>query len=98
MKFILNFTKSAEEQLKNLKRDKGLKERKKAVDKALKFLQTNPRHPGLRTHKYETLKGPGDEPVFESYAGQNTPAAYRIFFYYGYSKGEITIIAITPHP
>ncbi|MFH1352841.1 MAG: hypothetical protein ABIH68_04610 [bacterium] len=98
MKFILNFTESAEEQLKNLKRDKGLQERKKAVDKALRFLQTNPRHPSLQTHKYETLKGPGDEPVFEAYAEQNTPAAYRIFFYYGSIKGEITIIAITPHP
>ena len=31
-------------------------------------------------------------------AENNTPAAYRIFWFYGPGKKEITIIAITPHP
>ncbi len=26
------------------------------------------------------------------------PAAYRVFFYYGPKRGEITVFAITPHP
>ncbi|MGM0442239.1 MAG: hypothetical protein ACQEQC_07455 [Elusimicrobiota bacterium] len=98
MNFVLKITPSAKEQLKELKNDKGLKKRKKAVDKALKFLKNNPGHPSLQTHKYETLEGPKGEPVFEAYAEQNTPAAYHIFFYYGSNKNEITIIAITPHP
>ena len=44
------------------------------------------------------LEGPNGEKVFEAYAGQDTPAAYRIFFFYGHHKGEIVIVAVTPHP
>jgi len=36
--------------------------------------------------------------AFESYAEQNTPAAYRVFWHYGPEKGQVTIIAITSHP
>ncbi len=38
------------------------------------------------------------EDVFEAYAEQDTPAAYRIFFYYSKIRGQIIIITITPHP
>lgn len=38
------------------------------------------------------------EDVFESYAQNNTPGAYRIFWHYGPKKKMITILAITPHP
>jgi len=44
------------------------------------------------------LKGPNGEKVFEAYAEQKTPAAYRVFWFYGPSRGKITIFAITPHP
>jgi hypothetical protein len=44
------------------------------------------------------MTGPRGEEVFESYAEQATPAAYRIFWCYGPKKGQITIIAITRHP
>lgn len=36
--------------------------------------------------------------IYEAYAENNTPAAYRIFWHYGPDKKKITIIAITPHP
>ncbi len=98
MRFDLNFTDEAKAQLKFLKEDKGLQKRYKAVTKALKYLKENPRHPGLQTHKYKTLEGPKGEQVFEAYAEQSTPAAYRIFFYYGPGKEVITIFAITAHP
>ena len=65
---------------------------------ALTYLGSNPRHPSLQTHKYTSFTGPNGEEVFEAYAEQKTPAAYRIFFYYGPNKSEITIFAITPHP
>ena len=91
-------TDEAREQIKGLKIDKGLSKRYKAVKKALQFLSQNPRHPELRTHEFTTLKGPKGEKVFEAYAEQNTPAAYRVFWYYGPSKGIITVFAITPHP
>ena len=38
------------------------------------------------------------EKVFEAYAQQRTPGAYRVFWYYGPERGMITIVAITPHP
>lgn len=98
MKFFLSFTPSAKAALAELKSSPHLEKRFKAVSKALKFLQENPRHPGLQTHEFSSFKGPGGEKVFEAYAEQDTPAAYRIFFFYGKARGEIVIVAITPHP
>lgn len=98
MKFILYFTPMAKKTLKELKEDTGQKKRYKAVTKALKLLTENPKHPGLQTHQYYSLQGPRGEKIFEAYAEQKTPAAYRIFFFYGLCKDGITIFAITPHP
>jgi hypothetical protein len=74
-----------------------LTKRYKAVVKTIRFLSENPRHPGLSTHEFTTLKGPRDEKVFEAYAEQKTPAAYRVFWYCGPGDSQITIIAVTPH-
>ena len=98
MSFYFSFTPTAKANLKELKATANLKKRFKAVSKALKFLQENPKHPSLQTHEYISLRGPMGEKVFEAYAEQNTPAAYRIFFFYGKKKGEIVIVAITSHP
>ena len=95
--FDILLTDEAREQLVRLKSDKGLSKRYKAVKKAIQFLSGNPRHPGLSTHEFTTLKGPGGEKVFEAYAEQATPAAYRIFWFYGPKENQITIVAITPH-
>jgi hypothetical protein len=64
------------------------------------MLLDNPRHPGLRTHKFDSIKNPHDEnqPVFEAYAQNQTPGAYRVFWCYGPRQRDITIIAITPYP
>jgi len=96
--FKILLTPEAERNLNYLKANKSLKKRYKAAVKALKFLANNPRYPGLQTHPFESLSGPNGEKVFEAYAEQNTPAAYRIFWFYGPSKGMITVFAITPHP
>lgn len=98
MPFRLKFTREADENLRALEVDKGRAKRLKAVRKALGFLEVNPRHKGLNTHKYSSLEGPRGEEVFEAYAENDTPAAYRIFWHYGPGKNEIIIIAITPHP
>ncbi len=98
MKFFLSFTPTAKEALKELKESPDLEKRYKAVSKALKYLQENPHYPSLQTHEYYSISGPHGEKVFEAYAEQNTPAAYRIFFYYGSTRGEIIVFAITPHP
>jgi hypothetical protein len=72
----------------------------KQVAKAVQLLLTDPRHPSLQTHEYTSLDHPYDPngKVFEAYAQNRTPGAYRVFWCYGPEKGEITIIAITPHP
>ncbi|ADO68930.1 conserved uncharacterized protein [Stigmatella aurantiaca DW4/3-1] len=66
--------------------------------KTLGLMETNLRHPGLKTHKYDSLEGANGEEIFEAYAQNNTPGAYRVFWHDGPGKGEVTIIAITPHP
>ncbi len=81
-----------------LEADAGLAKRLKALRKALGLLESNPRHPGLNTHKFSSIKGPGDEEVFEAYDENKTPAGWRIFWHYGPDKRQITILAITPHP
>jgi hypothetical protein len=96
--FALFFTEQAHQDLNALEQDNALQKRCKAVKKALHFLKENPRHPGLNTHKYTSLEGAKGEDVFEAYAENNTPAAYRIFWHYGTGKNTITIIAITAHP
>lgn len=96
MSFSLLFTEQAASDLHSLEQDTSLHKRLKAVRKALGYLETNPRHPGLNTHKFSSLTGPNGEEIFEAYAENNTPAAYCIF--YGPEKKEITVIAITQHP
>ncbi|MCK4245013.1 MAG: hypothetical protein KAX20_05255 [Candidatus Omnitrophica bacterium] len=91
-------TNLVKEQLEVLKRNKGLEKRYKAVVKSIKLLARNPRHPGLHTHEYSSLQGPNGEKVFEVYAESLTSAAYRIFWYYGPERKQITIISIIPHP
>lgn len=98
MTFELLFTDQADADLESLEANASLAKRLKAVRKALALLETNPRHPGLNTHKFSSLKGPGGEEVFEAYAENRTPAAYRVFWYHGPNKKQITILAITPHP
>lgn len=70
------------------------------VHKTITLLANNPRHPGLRTHEYTSIEHPYDskKKVFEAYAQNNTPSAYRVFWCYGPGAKELTIIAITPHP
>ena len=72
----------------------------KQVQKCIELLSENPRHPGLHTHEFHALPHPYDtkQKVFEAYAQNRTPGAYRVFWCYGPGKNQITIIAITPHP
>ena len=96
--FELQWTDEAKATYKLLKDNPSEKARYRAVKKTLKLLAGNPRHPSLQTHPFLSLNGPNGEKVFEAYAQQKTSAAYRVFWYYGPSKGEMTIFAITPHP
>jgi len=99
------FTPTADGQLTALGKRPGAQAACKAVKKALGYLETNPKHPSLRTHEYSSLAGINGEKVFEGYAQNSTPGAYRVFWHYGPDeivKGKrsavITIVAIVAHP
>jgi hypothetical protein len=96
--FELQWTDEARETYQRLKGDASQDKRYKAVKKTIQFLARDPRHNSLQTHEFLSLRGPNGEKVFEAYAQQKTPAAYRVFWYYGPVKGTITIFAITSHP
>ncbi len=98
MNFALLFTPQARSDLQKLEQNPSLLKQLKAVRKALSYLQSNPRHPSLNTHKYSSITGQKGEEVFEAYAQNHTPKAYRIFWHYGPGKSDITIVAITSHP
>jgi hypothetical protein len=101
----IKFTPTADgqySQLENAASKAGIFEQ---VRKALGYLEINPHHPSLNTHEFTSLTGANGEKVFEAYAQNNAPGAYRIFWHYGpdETKGKkripvITIVAITPHP
>lgn len=98
MNFSLRFTDEAKNSLEELKKNPGKEKILKAVLKTLGLMETNLRHPDLRTHKFQSVSGPNGEEVFEAYVQNQTPGAYRIFWYYGPEKNQISIVAITPHP
>ena len=105
MKRKLLFTHEAAGQLDALKNNPHEVGLYKQVCKTLGFLELNPRHPSLNTHEYFSLAGQNGEKVWEAYAQNKTPGAYRVFFHYGPDEVErnrrvaiITIVAITSHP
>ena len=97
MPYKIFLTTEAKEEYESLKThsQKGLFTQ---IKKAIKLLGQNPRHPSLQTHPYQSISGPNNEKIFEAYAQNKTPSAYRLFWHYGPEKDQITIIAITPHP
>ena len=93
----LRFTREAVRVLDDLKHPNYVTKLKK-VRKTLALLEHNPRHPGLNSHKYQSIKGQDGSDVWESYVGYRTPGAWRIFWQYGPDHNQITIITIGPHP
>jgi hypothetical protein len=66
--------------------------------KALSLLSSNPFYPSLQSHEISSLTEKYDRKVFESYLENQTPGAARMFWAYGPGRGEITILALEPHP
>jgi len=96
MQFRLQFTSTARENLVELEQCDPKKYKK--VLKTLGLMETDLRHPGLKTHKYESLSGPYGQEIFEAYVENKTPGAFRVFWCYGPGQGVLTVLAITPHP
>jgi hypothetical protein len=66
--------------------------------KALGYLSQNPRHNSLASHEIDDLTRKYGFKIFQSYLENNTPAAGRLFWAYGPDQGDITVLAIEPHP
>ena len=98
MPFNIILTETAMKQREELRSNPALEKRYKAVKKSVQLLANNPRHPSLNTHEYTSLSKELGKKVFEAYAENRTPGAYRIFWHYGDEKGTIVIISIIPHP
>ena len=100
MPFKITLTETADAQMQALEFGEDKKDlvKLKKVRKCLGYLQTNARHPSLETHEFSSMVGANGEKVWEAYAENRTPAAWRVFWHYGPGKNEITVLAITPHP
>jgi len=98
MPFRLLFSDEARGVLGQLTQDASQTRKLKKIQKTLGLLETDPRHPGLRVHPFRSLAGPSGTQLWEAYVENRTPGAWRIWFAYGPERGEITILAIGPHP
>ncbi len=105
MRRKIKFTPTADAQYSDLENTPSKAGTFEQVRKAIGYLEIDPHHPGLNTHEFTSLAGANGEKIFEAYAQNKTPGAYRIFWHYGpdETKGKkripvITIVAITPHP
>ena len=98
--FTLLYTREVEKVLGDL-RDGGAKYavKLKKVRKALRLLeQLGPRRPGLQSHAYHSVPGPGGATLWESYVENKTPSAWRIWWIYGPVADQIIIVTVGPHP
>lgn len=107
MNYQLDRTLEADKTLQELEADKGKKVQLKAVKKALGLLQIDPKYPSLQSSPIKGESCPHNSTLWHSYAQNNTPGVYRIFWCY-VPKPEptpeipnpvsrILIIRITPH-
>ena len=105
MRTKIRFTPTADKQLTALEKTPAKATLAAQVLKALGYLESDPHHPSLQTHEFLSLTCFNGEKIFEAYAQNHTPGAYRIFWHCGPDEitGKkrtpvITVVAITPHP
>lgn len=57
------------------------------LEKCLKLLEENPKHPSLKTHKVKNARGDFGGDIFEAYIDKQ----YRLTWEYGNQKGMIVL-------
>jgi hypothetical protein len=92
----LEFTKSASTALDALKRDPSKAAAAKAVQRALAKLEQNPSHPGLHVKARKGETCPHGKTLYQAYAQNKAPGAYRIYFCYAPLR-TLLIVTITSH-
>ena len=70
----------------------------KKIGKAMRYLSSDPFHPGLSSHEISALSRRYGMKIWESYIENDTPAAGRLYWVYGPQRNSITVIGFTPHP
>lgn len=96
--YVLVYTDEATKVINDLQSPQYVNKLRK-VRKALQLLlEQGPRHPGLHSHVYQSIRGPGGVPVWESYVENRTPSAWRIWWIHDPEQDQITIVTIGPHP
>lgn len=95
--YILKYTPEAEKVIEDLQRPRHTAKLKK-VRKTLRLLQNiGPGRPGLNSHRYQSVPGPGGAALWASYVENKTPSAWRIWWIHG-EPDEIIIVTVGPHP
>lgn len=97
--FTLLYVPEARAVIEDMKRGRRHAEKLKKVRTALRLLGTEgPRYPGLHSHQYESIPGPGGVALWESYVENRTPSAWRVWWIYRPGPDEITVVTLGPHP
>jgi hypothetical protein len=97
--FVLLYTREAEKVIAELRDKQQYATKLKKVRKALRLLErAGPRHPGLGSHAYQSVPGPSGGTLWESYVENRVPSAWRVWWVYGPEDGQLTVVAIGPHP
>lgn len=96
MAFELSLARKVQEALDELAAHDQRKYRR--VLRCLGLLEQDPTYPSLSSHPYQNVKGPHGETIWESYVENNTPSAWRVWWYYGPGQREITVFDLGPHP
>lgn len=95
--FELILTGEAKTQIQAIESDRARQGLIKQLKKALKYLSTNPNHPGLQSHPVAMFDKIFGGKVFSSYVQNHTPQAHRILWLYGPKPKQINIVAVVPH-
>jgi hypothetical protein len=97
-KFSLRLTDTVRAQIKAVSENPAQAGLEFQLKAAITKLVHDPKFKGLNSHKYDYLNDRYGQDVWESYVQNNTPGAWRIFWFYGLRKDEITLVLATPHP
>ena len=95
-KFRLHLTETIREQIKAVSQDPAQAGLEFQLKAAITKLAHHPKFKGLNSHKYDSLNERYGKEVWESYVQNNTPGAWRLFWFYGVGKDEITLVLATP--
>ena len=97
-KFKLQITDELREHLKSISQNPAMAGLEFQLKAAITKIAHDSRYKGLNSHKYESLNDRYGQEIWESYVQNNTPGAWRLFWFYGPEKDEITLVLATPHP